>query len=52
MLATDWNCPAYITPRYTVDEIEQVARPLRERVAELERRLAAAKRPAGEGRRD
>jgi predicted pyridoxine 5'-phosphate oxidase superfamily flavin-nucleotide-binding protein len=37
----DWNCPQHITPRFTVDEVEQTTRPLRERVAELEARLAS-----------
>jgi len=38
--AFDWNCPQHITPRFTLAEVEQAARPLRERVAELEARLA------------
>jgi hypothetical protein len=42
----DWNCPQHITPRYTADEIAEAVAPLRERIAELERRLAAA--PAAE----
>jgi hypothetical protein len=37
----DWNCPQHITPRFTLDEVEQATRPLRERVAELEARLAS-----------
>jgi len=37
----DWNCPQHITPRFTLEEIEQAARPLRERVAELEAKLAS-----------
>jgi predicted pyridoxine 5'-phosphate oxidase superfamily flavin-nucleotide-binding protein len=50
----DWNCPQHITPRFSIDEIEQTTRPLRERVAELEARLASceaqsagAERPKG-----
>jgi predicted pyridoxine 5'-phosphate oxidase superfamily flavin-nucleotide-binding protein len=38
----DWNCPKYITPRFTADEIEQVAAPLKRRIAELEAALRAA----------
>jgi predicted pyridoxine 5'-phosphate oxidase superfamily flavin-nucleotide-binding protein len=38
--AFDWNCPQHITPRFTVEEVEQATRPLRERVAELQSRLA------------
>jgi predicted pyridoxine 5'-phosphate oxidase superfamily flavin-nucleotide-binding protein len=37
----DWNCPQHITPRFTLEEIERSTRPLRERVAELEARLAS-----------
>jgi len=37
----DWNCPQHITPRFTLDEIEHAVRPLRERVAELEAKLAS-----------
>lgn len=39
----DWNCPKYITPRFTVDEIERAAAPLHRRIAELEAALAAAR---------
>jgi len=37
----DWNCPQHITPRFTLDEVERATTPLRERVAELESRLAS-----------
>ncbi|MBW2726930.1 MAG: pyridoxamine 5'-phosphate oxidase family protein [Deltaproteobacteria bacterium] len=37
----DWNCPQHITPRFTPDEVEQTVTPLRERVAELETKLAS-----------
>ncbi len=40
----DWNCPNYITPRFTADEVERAAAPLRQRIAELETALAAARR--------
>ncbi len=36
----DWNCPQYITPRYTAEEVEKMVAPLRARVAELEARVA------------
>lgn len=39
--AFDWNCPQHIPPRFTLEEVERAARPLRERIAELEARLAA-----------
>lgn len=32
----DWNCPKYITPRYTAAEVEAAVAPLRRRIAELE----------------
>ena len=38
----DWNCPQYITPRFTAEEINEAARPLRERIAELEAQLKRA----------
>lgn len=37
--AFDWNCPKYITLRFTVAEVEEAVAPLRARVAELEARL-------------
>jgi predicted pyridoxine 5'-phosphate oxidase superfamily flavin-nucleotide-binding protein len=39
----DWNCPKYITPRFTADEVERADAPLRQRIAELEAAIAAAK---------
>jgi hypothetical protein len=43
----DWNCPKYITPRFTPEEIEQaVAAPLQRRIRELEAALAAARATA------
>ena len=35
----DWNCPKYITPRYTAEEIQELVAPLKTRIAELEARL-------------
>lgn len=32
----DWNCPKYITPRYTEKEVEAYVAPLRARIRELE----------------
>lgn len=34
--AFDWNCPQHITPRYTLEELEDVLAPVRERLAKLE----------------
>ena len=39
VVAFDWNCPQHITQRFTLDEVEAAARPLRERIAELEAKL-------------
>ncbi len=44
----DWNCPQHITPRFTLEEVEQAVTPLRERVAELEKRLASCEAKSGE----
>lgn len=36
IVSFDWNCPKYITPRYTAAEIEALIEPLKQRIAELE----------------
>jgi hypothetical protein len=41
VVAFDWNCPKYITPRYTAAEAEEAAAPLRQRIAELAAQLRA-----------
>lgn len=38
----DWNCPQHITPRFTEQEVLAFVSPLKQRIAELEARLAAA----------
>jgi len=43
VLSYDWNCPQHITPRYTAEEVEVAVAPLRARIAELEKKLAAHK---------
>ncbi len=35
----DWNCPKYITPRYTAAEVAEAVAPLKERIAELEAQI-------------
>lgn len=37
----DWNCPSYITPRFTESEVLEVVAPLKQRIAELEAQLRA-----------
>lgn len=34
--AFDWNCPQFITPRFSAAEVEAVVAPLKARIAELE----------------
>lgn len=41
--AYDWNCPQHITPRYTLEEIEQAVKPLREKIVELQLEIARLK---------
>jgi predicted pyridoxine 5'-phosphate oxidase superfamily flavin-nucleotide-binding protein len=39
VVSFDWNCPKYITPRYTAAEVEVAVAPLKQRIAELEAQL-------------
>lgn len=39
VLSFDWNCPKYITPRFTADEVAAALAPLKQRIAELEAQL-------------
>lgn len=39
VLSYDWNCPKFITPRFTADEVESAVAPLKARIAELESQL-------------
>jgi uncharacterized protein len=41
VVSYDWNCPQYITPRFTAAAVEKYVAPLRSRIAELEAQLAA-----------
>ena len=36
VVSFDWNCPKFITPRYSAVEVEAIHSPLRRRIAELE----------------
>lgn len=47
VVAFDWNCPKYITPRFTADEVRAATAPLRERIGELEAALAAHQAATG-----
>jgi len=39
IVSYDWNCPKYITPRYTAAEVTEAVAPLKARIAELESQL-------------
>ena len=41
VVAFDWNCPKYITPRYTADQVRASIEPLQQRISDLEQQLAA-----------
>jgi hypothetical protein len=41
VVSFDWNCPSYITPRFSVEEVEALAAPLKARIAELEAQVRA-----------
>jgi predicted pyridoxine 5'-phosphate oxidase superfamily flavin-nucleotide-binding protein len=43
VVSFDWNCPKYITPRYSAEEVEEYVRPLKRQIAELEDALRTAK---------
>lgn len=40
VLSFDWNCPKFITPRYTADEVQTAMEPLKARIRQLEEKLA------------
>ncbi|MFT7475139.1 MAG: putative pyridoxine 5'-phosphate oxidase superfamily flavin-nucleotide-binding protein [Verrucomicrobiales bacterium] len=47
LLATDWNCPKYITPRFTEAHVAGAIEQLQDRIAELEGELSIAREEAG-----
>jgi hypothetical protein len=51
VISYDWNCPQFITPRFTAAEMEKNAAPLKARITELETQLAALDSPASRGHR-
>lgn len=44
VIAFDWNCPKYITPRYTIEEINEMFKPLQEHIKELESEISRLKK--------
>lgn len=47
VVSFDWNCPKYITPRYSLEEVEELAGSLKARIAELEAELRTIKTRSG-----
>lgn len=43
VVSFDWNCPKYITSRYSAEEVEEHVEPLKQRIAELEAQLRKVK---------
>ena len=43
VVSFDWNCPKYITPRYSLEEVKGLVDPLKRRIAELEAQVYAVK---------
>ncbi len=41
VVSFDWNCPKFITPRFTLEHVEALTGPLRQRIRELEAQLEA-----------
>jgi hypothetical protein len=41
--AYDWNCPQHITPRYTVEEIEEVVAAQKNYTSKLEAEIRSLK---------
>jgi predicted pyridoxine 5'-phosphate oxidase superfamily flavin-nucleotide-binding protein len=42
--AFDWNCPQHITPRYSMEELQKVLAPVRDKLAALEAENAALRK--------
>lgn len=40
VVSFDWNCPKYITPRFTAAQVEGFVGPLRQQIAELQAQLS------------
>jgi predicted pyridoxine 5'-phosphate oxidase superfamily flavin-nucleotide-binding protein len=45
VVSYDWNCPKYIMPRFTAEEVEEEVQPLKARILELEKRLSEYTNP-------
>ena len=47
VVAFDWNCPKFITPRYTRAEVEEFVAPMKQRIAELEAKIETIRTAGG-----
>lgn len=47
VISFDWNCQKHITPRYSIEEVEELVGPLHARIAELETELYVARTGVG-----
>jgi uncharacterized protein len=45
--ASDWNCPQHITPRYTMEELQEVLAPVRLKLEKLEAENASLRSAIG-----
>ena len=45
-VAFDWNCPKYITPRFTADVVQRASAPLQAEIQRLQARVAELERTA------
>ena len=43
IVSFDWNCPKYITPRYSAEEVDELVGPLKTRIAEIETQIHTVK---------
>jgi predicted pyridoxine 5'-phosphate oxidase superfamily flavin-nucleotide-binding protein len=43
VVSFDWNCPKYITTRYSAEEVDELVGPLKTRIAEIEAQLHIVK---------
>ncbi|HTI72430.1 MAG TPA: pyridoxamine 5'-phosphate oxidase family protein [Candidatus Limnocylindria bacterium] len=42
VVSFDWNCPQYITPRFTAAQVQEAVQPLKDRIEALEKQLREA----------
>jgi len=47
VVSFDWNCPKHITPRYSLEEVEELVGSLKVRIAELETELRKTRTDSG-----